>query len=256
MRQLLAGTVSALNCTAGFSCESPGLNVPNPCSAVGSFCPAGTTVAQNICPAGSFCATPLLKVNCPRGSFCPNSTVAPLLCFPGSFNSNLSQTSIDACLICMAGTFSAANATTCSKCSAGLYAPVSNTSSCLFCPAGTWSLDSRHVCHGYFYISFRLTVLSGFYCPSSGMSVPLICSLGAFCPTGASIPTNCSAGTKNSLLKQESNSSCIACDPGTFCPTGTPLICMIVWPRNRKLLELLRVGFRRRTDRRRVFFFK
>jgi hypothetical protein len=58
---------------------------------------------------------------------------------------------------------------------------------------------------------------SGGYCPTTGMSNPLPCPKGFYCPLGTRYPEPCPEGTYNDVQGLTDSQSCTPCDPGQYC---------------------------------------
>jgi hypothetical protein len=72
-------------CPAGSLCSKPQLAAPETPCPRGSFCPAGSSAAQE-CVEGNYCAEgAVAPVPCQPGSYCPVGAAEPLPCPEGNF---------------------------------------------------------------------------------------------------------------------------------------------------------------------------
>ncbi|EDV28435.1 uncharacterized protein TRIADDRAFT_51343 [Trichoplax adhaerens] len=179
-----ARTVTAGKCDQGYYCPS-GQSIPNP--------------SQYQCPEGYYCsigtATPQ---NCPRGQYQPQKGQSACVTCPAGYTCDTSLAPID----------NLANA----SCITGYYCPMGTKFATEYpCPIGTFNNRT-----GITSINNCSTCLAGYYCGSSGLSVPTgKCNPGYICPTGMQSPSP--AGTECPLGKY-----CVAGSTiGSDCPDGT-----------------------------------
>lgn len=175
------------------------------------------------CPAGEWCLQAsnttygATRGACPRGFYCPMQTQWPTQypCPNGTYNGNLSSTSIAACLPSPAGFYSPAGSSSPTVCPAGYYCPFQTFDYRQTpCPAGFWSNITAAV--------------SMSNCTDAPSTDPAVtggvtwgagqCWPGRYCPAGTSSPgVPCPAGTFNPLYGASSATACIPCTPGTIC---------------------------------------
>ena len=139
-----------LPCSAGFYCPSLGVSVPLPCYA-GSYCPVSTI-------------TPQLK--CPTGTYCPPSSMRPLACAAGTYQSHVGNSS---CTVCPKTYYCLSNTTTPIACPPGSYCPQGTVSGVQYlCPNGTYSSSLN-----LGSVSGCVSCTPGMYCGSPGLTAPM-----------------------------------------------------------------------------------
>lgn len=184
------------------------------------------------CPSSFFCSTGIPRP-CFAGSFCPQGTNYPLLCGPG--------------------TFSAANASTCSLCPSNTFHNLTGQTSCQPCNFGTaFSTPGSIFCWplGYYYNpnlsslpapcpantftnKTAATLLGDCVpCPSgtvstAGSSSCVLSSAG--CPAGsytASLaPLTCTPCPAGSYALLPGSLTCTPCETGTYSTSGSAFPC-------------------------------
>jgi hypothetical protein len=131
----------------------------------GQFGTVGNCAA---CDAGSYCSTPLSKLNCTQGQFCPPGSIAPQTCASGSY--------------CPAGASIEA------PCSLGFYCPATAQAQPTACTAGSYCAIT-----GLSTVSGVCS--AGHYCPAgSSVATQYQCSSGNVCPAGSATQNPCLAG--------------------------------------------------------------
>ena len=154
----------------------------------GSYCPASSTAAVP-CQAGYYCATPSTQVQCPANFYCPSGATTPTAC-PTTTVSPVGSASASQC-VCSNAQQTLING----KCS---------------CPTGKFLIGGNCV-----------TCPAGMVC---GVSFdPLTCSLGSYCPTGATAEQPCQAGSYCTTPSTQ-----VTCPANTYCPASStaPIACV------------------------------
>ncbi|EDV25654.1 uncharacterized protein TRIADDRAFT_55968 [Trichoplax adhaerens] len=213
------------SCTKGYYCNTTALTTPSGQCRAGYYCPAGQSIDNPFpCPPGNYCLAGSFE-----GSACP----------PGQYQNLPGQS---ACKPCVAGYY-------CDpqyplddyspyKCPAGFYCPQSTPYGNRYsCPNGTYSAsqqltqpedctpcDPGKYCNGIGRTSPNANCNAGFYC-SGGAFTPspndgttgYSCPIGHYCPTGATIPLKCSAGTFSNVTGLKNALECFNCTAGKYC---------------------------------------
>lgn len=201
------GAASPQKCTEGTYCGP------------GTFSPSGTgsCFAGHYCPPGSN-----YPVQAPVGSFADKAgTVAPTLCFPGTY---ATLTSTVKCRVCPSGySCQGYGSYVPTICAPGSYRSIADSVTCRFCPQGTWSSAS-----GLTDISMCEPCPSGRVCGVQMMtnltsSTP--CPQGHVCGEGTTRPEQflhqCPAGYycfEETSPEQQYN---FMCEKGYYCRRGT-----------------------------------
>jgi len=242
---------TCLECPAGKCCPGSGTQVPPKCPPgkysdkgasvclfceVGTYCPnEATTVDEKnnlMCPAGVFCMRqvtdggstrnvgldvyPNLRDHyCTEGYYCIEGATSKSECPPGTYNRLRGRKSLLDCQKVEAGFYTnvPASAAPTGPCDPGFYCPEGSTSAQQVpCPAGTF----RSIPKGSKPEDCTICT-SGGYCPLAGMSLPLPCPAGFYCPIGTRYPEACPEGTYSNVLGLTDSQSCSLCDPGKYC---------------------------------------
>lgn len=107
-------------------------------------------------------------------------------------------------------------------CPPGSYQLRQGQGSCETCPAGyycqdqgkaymwsnCWMIDMIDRCEHFFLYSYIYT---------SGMTHPLLCEKGFYCPRGSANHYPCPAGTYGNMSGLVEKWQCSLCDPGMYC---------------------------------------
>ncbi|GMF22634.1 unnamed protein product [Phytophthora lilii] len=222
-------------CPIGYYCPE-GVLDPIPCPKNSSRLETlGISLSDcDPCPAGKSCDDGTNTVPCPAGSYCPYG-VSEVPCPAGTFNGNEGKANLEDCLPCDAGKL--CNRTgivdlTDYDCPPGYYC-LRGSSEPRACPAGSYravsgakSSNECALCNGGSYCEAGaiqpevLTCPEGFYC-SPGVESPTVCTLGHYCPCGATAQIPCPLGYLGRTTPLDGAftslySSCEACPPGTF----------------------------------------
>jgi hypothetical protein len=152
------GTISPIQCEAGYYSRSQGATSSSDCDA----CPAGyscvggsnlpyttdplddTASWSQKCTAGYYCAagsSSVTAAQCSRGYYCPTASVTQYACLPGTYQGSAGQSSCDPC---PAGYYcDGVDGTTYTTCPKGFYCPSGTTFSNEYpCPAGTYGAST------------------------------------------------------------------------------------------------------------------
>ena len=178
------------------------------------------------CPVGYYCASGG-RTDCGTGKWCPPGSSAPTTCPPGSYCPNSVTTIL---LVCPAGTYSAANSSSCTDAPAGNYTDQGatdsqTTSQCstgYYCPAGaTGATDmacalNEYSAAGSDAIGDCTTCSAGKYC-LRGSAGEVDCPAGFYCPSAQNYPVPCPKGTFRATTGAASVSDCTSCTAGSVC---------------------------------------
>lgn len=119
------------------------------------------------------------------------------------------------CYACDAGTFSAPESATCTKCGAGSYVNGTGSGNCTQCPEGTYSNSTQQA-------TTNCTLCpTGYYADTKGNVACTMCPAGTYsAQSGSSTCTACAAG---SYVSAPGSTACLLCPAGTS-TNSTPLI--------------------------------
>ena len=244
----LLGWGECLQCPPGKECSGA---IPTRCLA-GTYSPEGISTCLS-CPIGYYCPAeasrpmPCLPgyaqgstgqgtcTTCSAGTY---SLVGSSICNPcpaGSYCAVSSQTPI----LCPIGTYSSSGASVCTQCTNGYVCPTGSTSATngpcplgFFCTFQTISgiklLNLQPCPKGYYGTTQGKATQAlgctactqGYFCPIAGMTVPLVCPKGKYCPTQSDNAQPCTSGTYNPNYGSIDNTACINCPGGNYCPTA------------------------------------
>ena len=258
------GGSAYVTCPAGYYCQGDGNSAPSPCPPstwgyetgrwnigcclgcqAGSECPNYGMTQSIGCQPGTYTrgggvGSEAHCVPCVGGAYCPTMYVYHPSACPAGTTSAAGASSSSACTPCPAGTYGSEydlydmqGIPICVACPASYYTSTTGRTSCTACPAGTYSSTT-----GGNGIASCLTCPTGSYCASGGQ--PVVCPIGKYSTAGASICTNCAAGSfanvtalsacypcpVNTVQTAPGKSSCTACPSGTTSPTGTSSHCV------------------------------
>ncbi|XP_035765653.1 zonadhesin [Neolamprologus brichardi] len=229
------------HCAAGFVCAE-GASEPSPLDNVtgfpcppGFFCPAGTSVPQP-CPKGTFSEQIGIVDHsscrgCTPGFYCSQPGLSEVSgpCSPGFYCLEGSQSATPMSSVsggvCPAGHYCAEGSSAPSPCPPGFYQNKTGGKSkhdCKPCPLGWFQdLPGQNECN---------PCPPGFHCQplnpsptrgsSAGVSSPLPCPAGYFCPKDESPhnqPLPCPKGSYSPLQGLTSAGQCLVCPAGQFC---------------------------------------
>ena len=244
-RTFCLGGVSSLINVEWISTQSYGSTKPQTCSE-GTYCQPGAYLlsGSGLCFQGHYCPpNTSFPVQTPLGNFASKvGSVAPTLCYPGTYAPLYSQVSClkcpsgNTCIgygnyipgVCPQGTYrSQVDSVTCTACPTGTYSnevAATDITSCLPCPRGRvcWmkqmeSLNISQQCPPGYYCGYGTDRSSQFFraTPAGYHSQPetvpdqqydSYCLPGFYCPRGT--PTYSSTSGK--------------CPVGSYCPRSTP----------------------------------
>lgn len=255
----LEGTETPVICPIGFYCPE-GTNIPIPCphgyygdsqglyvATCSGVCTAGyyceiTYQSKNAgddaslcigedytnCPIGSTSAT---QYDCPYGSYCQSGTIIPTPCPIGTYQNVLNAQSIDSCTACTAGQYcysrglasptlpceggyyceAGSDEKTATECPAGSYCPPGAATHTLCAPGTYQPNDVQQSC---------IPCPIGFYCLTSGLTVPTVCPAGYYCDHTNVVDYEdypCPEGSFSYLEGLTSVNDCLQCPYGRFC---------------------------------------
>lgn len=197
-------------CTAGYYCTGGASTATQHSATAGYYslegyeamipCPAGTWAeADNAdscddCPAGKYCpntgtgATGNLPISCPTGHYCLATSIAPIPCPLGTYNSAVEADGLDDCIACDAGKYCA---------EPGLSAVSGDCTAGFKCISGSIYREPVDI----------TDPLNEDYGP---------CDPGYYCDDPSS-PTACPAGTYNPFYGAASLAECMKCPAGKYC---------------------------------------
>ena len=177
--------VEAKKCTAGFACPANMNHYPS---------------TAEICQPGYYCPEGLGSLSCPLGTYNPIYGAKEL---------------VD-CLLVPAGHYNDALAASTfwnKPCPAGYFCPVGSTNpNANPCPKGRYRSITRGA-----QPSHCVPCKSGHYCESEGISAPLPCTAGYFCPIGSIVPEPCPEGSFSSAQYLKDSRDCAKCTEGKYC---------------------------------------
>lgn len=168
----------------------------------GSFSNVTGAIVCTPCPAGLYCVSGLIMLDCPPGYVCPEGTgLNWTACPTGTYNPSSNGGSLEDCLPCPGGRFCAGTA-------------ISDFN----------GLDAGNCLAGYY-------CLEGINTPTPTPPLPIgvggICPRGFYCPLATHTPLPCPLGTFSSNPQLMNVSQCLDCIPGSYCaemnltaPTG------------------------------------
>ncbi|KAH8051761.1 calcium ion binding protein [Aureococcus anophagefferens] len=216
------------DCPAGYYCPERAESAL-PCEA-GTFAASANSAACEACPDGSYSdeSCPDDGSACSGGiescSACPRGHCAAGRFLADSASLDDHDTAAD-CLVCPAGTYSAANgAATCASCAAGTYLEDDgldetlhdNVVDCVDCAAGTYSGTGASSCDACAAGTYSGTGASGCAVCSAGYYVAF--EAQASCTPCASGTYNADDGTDAAL--HDSYADCSSCAAGTYSTGG------------------------------------
>ena len=236
-------------CTPGFYCPE-GSSVPLACLA-GHFCNAsGLSATSGLCSAGYYCngsatvANPTASVTgdvCPCGHYCPVGSAVPLSCSEGTYSNATGNTNASGCALCEEGSYCpfSGHCEPFAACSEGYFCPrgqISSRPSAFICEPGHRCPEGstqQIACEaGTYQDAFGQPDCSecpaGYFCDGNtfnstacdfGVSVPLPCLPGRYCPVGTEFSDQflCPLGTYSNSMFLTDVSQCTQCDPGFYC---------------------------------------
>ena len=161
------------------------------------------------CQAGSITPKPKDTI-CPVGNECPEGSSAPTPCPEGTY-SNVEG--LESCISCPPGFYCDGGTDQPVKCPAGY-----------FCTGGK-SSSTKEQCGLNTYNKFEgqstcTNCPVGFKCDSLGMTSPVICPAGYYCPGGGNPATLCPDGTYSEITGLQAADDCKPCPPGKYCTNG------------------------------------
>ena len=174
-------------CSAGYYCNSTGLEMPEALCIAGFYCPEGTQDPNLLCPLGHFC---------------PTGSATPQPCSAGAYQSSMQSPSCDPC---PAGFYCPEQTSDPIDCPAGYYCPLSTANATDFpCPVGTFSNDA-----GLEIAAECTPCIAGSFCEEEGITEPSgLCGPGYYCTRQAVEPQPMDASTGG------------PCAPGFVCLFG------------------------------------
>ncbi len=182
-----ANATGCVLCGEGKAASTDGLSVCTQCvSPTGTNVGALGTITCQGCEVGKALGSLGLCQNCTNGFYSNLTGLTQCLsCTAGRFSTN-QPTPHSTCGVCSAGSYSAAEAASCTPCLEGSYSGSSESSECLACPSGKVA-------------------------PVAGASACASCAAGRH-KVSALLCTSCLAGTASA----GGEDACSECQPGTF----------------------------------------
>nr|XP_054760934.1 uncharacterized protein LOC129267226 [Lytechinus pictus] len=204
------GATSCTTCEPGYYCDERATTQTNMYAY--KICPAGVT-----CAAGRISAPDLFNDACVAGSYCLSGDKDPYPrhCPNGTFSDETGLIQESECQICPKGQY--CNPT-------GLTAPAGDCPGGHFCPEGTAD-QYANPCSASFYLNASAgedsqgctLCIAGYYCPTEGLSWPVECPQGFFCPAGSQYPSACPTGTYGNSTLLRRSEDCTPCPGGYYC---------------------------------------
>ena len=245
-------------CPVGYFCPQ-GSGVPNICPPGMFCGQTGLVAPEGPCNAGYYCnegSTSPQPMPCSAGHYCPQGTTVEIDCLPGTFSNETHNRNVTDCVPCTPGMFCSGSEliTPSGLCLTGYYCPEGQSTStpgeyvCSpghFCPEGT--PEQLGCPSGYFQQHNRMSTCEicpqGYYCAAYndynssyiidlgmglfvnysrselGVSTPVECPRGSFCPNGTKYSTEylCPQGTFSNSTGLSSMDHCTSCLAGMFC---------------------------------------
>jgi hypothetical protein len=152
---------------------------------------------------------------CTEGYYCTAGVINMLECPAGTYNRLRGRTNILDCQKTDAGYYTDVTKSVApvGPCSTGYYCPEGSSSATQVpCPKGTF----RGIVAGSQPTDCAICT-SGAYCPNEGMSVPIVCPQGFYCPLGTKYPEPCPEGTFGGSTGLTDSYSCTKCTAGNYC---------------------------------------
>ena len=140
---------------------------------------------------------------CLHGTYCPPRSAVQTQCPAGTYNPNVTGTSMDACSVCGVGHY----------CEAGSEAQTE-------CPRGTFGNEIG--------LSECLTCKSGYFQGKEGQAACEACPVGGYCEDVGAVqarPTPCPPGTWSNKTGLKSALECDPCQAGSWCSAGSVISC-------------------------------
>ncbi|KAF1791814.1 Kelch-type beta propeller [Phytophthora cactorum] len=203
-----------------------------------TFCTATSKYVCIACPAGSYLESGSRKcLMCPPGTFSSAGSSECVKCPAGTFSTEVGKDSSAPCTSCPSGTFSqaigAVSSAACSSCIAGTYAASPGSISCSNCAAGTFSSANASTCtvcaRGKWSGVGAGTCsdcAAGTYAPSTGSSACFSCPRGYFSNIGDVTCSACLVNTYSSAVGA-SASDCHLCPSYAFATSSGQSTCKI-----------------------------
>lgn len=220
-----AGTASSVSALSSFSgCSvcpagtysTPGSTSCTECQA-GKSAPAGASECVD-CPNGYYSLQGSgVCTGCPAGTYAPSAVISIDSCLPclaGRYSAVVGANSSSSCQRCPAGQTSGANSTNCTQCPANTYS-ASGDSTCSQCPANSTSPPGSGLS--------GCTCLPGFraqYDANVANFMCVLCGRGTWSSANSTDCTSCPAGTMQPSLGATNVSSCSRCPTGSSSSAG------------------------------------
>eukprot|EP00057_Strongylocentrotus_purpuratus_P010951 XP_011665425.1 PREDICTED: proprotein convertase subtilisin/kexin type 5 [Strongylocentrotus purpuratus] len=204
------GATDCTTCEAGYYCDVRATTQDNMYAY--KICPAGFT-----CDYGCTTAPDLFSNACVAGSYCLSGDKDPFPrhCLNGTYSDETGLIQESECQTCPAGQY--CNPT-------GLTSPAGDCPGGYYCPAGTTD-PYENPCPASFYLNASAgedsqgctLCIAGYYCPTEGLSWPLECTQGSFCPASSQFPQPCPTGTYGNSTLLRRSKDCTPCPGGYYC---------------------------------------
>ncbi|KAF4144703.1 putative ephrin-receptor like [Phytophthora infestans] len=206
-----------------------------------TFCIATSKYVCIACPAGSYLESGSRKcLLCPPGTFSSAGSSECTTCPPGTFSTEIGKDSDSPCTSCPSGTFSqaigAVSSAACNSCIAGTFAVSPGSMSCSSCAAGTFSSANASTCSVCARGKWSgvgaggcTDCAAGTYAPSTGSTACFSCPRGYFSKTGDVACSACSVNTYSSAVGA-SASDCHVCPSYAFTTSSGQILCKICSP--------------------------
>ncbi|GMF51474.1 unnamed protein product [Phytophthora fragariaefolia] len=205
-----AGSAECTKCPAGTYSTDVGKDSSSPCTS----CPSGTfsqsvgavsSAACNACAAGTFSSSP--------------GSVSCSSCAAGTFSNANAST----CSACPRGKWSAAGADVCTNCAAGTYTPNTGSTACYSCPRGFFSNQGDATCSACPVNTYSSSVGASASACQACPSYAFTTSAGQiecdYCPSGSTwTGVTCQLCSKGYYASTDTNGACTACPKGSYAP--------------------------------------
>ena len=221
-------------CTAGRTCDIPGLSAEYGDCDAGFICTGGAWTSR---PDGDVDSTEEdIGSRCDPGHYCPAGDPTPTACPAGTYLASPGMREASDCVDCPAGSYCGAGGSEgpTGPCAAGYYCvgaaqsdhgqddsvaeavtpagsfTVAGSASAIACPPGRYSsADGLAEC---------TPCEAGTACPDAGMASPTACGDGEYCAANSFHPRPCAIGSyQDSTTMGADANTCAACPAGDFC---------------------------------------
>ena len=140
---------------------------------------------------------------CSQGTYCPPRSAVETQCPAGTYNPNVTGTSLDDCSVCGVGHYCEAGSEAETECARGTFGNDTGLNACLTCKAGSFQ-------------------------GKEGQAACKACPVGGYCEDVGAVqarPTPCPPGTWSNKTGLKSADECDSCPSGSWCSAGNVISC-------------------------------